>query len=92
MWTWELYLGPLQKKQVLLPAEPSPPLQPPHLSSFFPFLNVCMSVLPVCMTAHPVHAWCLQHSEEGVRASGISYTQLLATMWIQGIESMFSKR
>lgn len=52
---------------------------------FFPcfvdYFIKCVSVLPVCMYVHHMHAWCLQRSGEGIRASGTEGTNSCEPPW-----------
>ena len=47
-------------------------------------LLMCVSVWPVCMYVHHVHAWFLRRSEEASDPQGLELQ--LAAMWVLGAE------
>lgn len=50
----------------------------PPLASFLIFFKIvffmCAFVLPACMSAHSMCAWCSQRPEDGVRSPGADVT------------------
>lgn len=54
---------------------------------------MCVSILPECMHAYHVHAWCLWRPEGGFGSSGTgAIDNCETTMWMPGIELWTSAR